>query len=125
MEKVLRRVKDQGSGMWEPGDITALPTGGRVGAWITNEETAAEIQVIADIGSKNCKMIPFPIHHILTLKLYCGIPQLSEEKSDSYSLTTFTFNKIVLNSLFLLYFNVYSSSSMAFLQKDRRKIICC
>lgn len=119
MEKVLRRVKNQGSGVWEPGDITALPTGGRVGAWITNEEAAAEIQGIPDTGSQHCKVIPSPKHHTFTLKLYSGIPQLSEEESDSYSLTIFTFNKIVLSSLFLLYFNVYSSPSMAFLQKDR------
>lgn len=85
MEKVLRRVKDQGSGMWEPGDITALPTGGRVGAWITNEEAAAEIPVIPDIGSQNCKVIPSPKQHILTLKLYCG--NLTSQKKKRFIFT--------------------------------------
>lgn len=83
MEKVLRRVKDQGSGMWEPGDITALPTGGRVGAWVTNEAAAAEIPVTPDVGAQNCQVIPAPKTAHFNTKLYCSIPHLSEEKADS------------------------------------------
>lgn len=78
MEKVLRRVQDQGSGMWEPGDITALPTGGRVGAWVTNEAAAAEIPVTPDVGAQNCQVIPAPKQHILTLS--CIVAYLTSQK---------------------------------------------
>lgn len=85
MEKVLRRVKDQGSGMWEPGHITALPTGGRVGAWTTNEEAAAEIPVIPDTGSQNRKVTPSPKRHILTLS--CTVAYLTSQKKKLFIFT--------------------------------------
>lgn len=65
MEKVLRRVQDQGSGMWEPGDIT-------------DEAAAAEIPVTPDVGAQNCQVIPAPKQHILTLS--CIVAYLTSQK---------------------------------------------